>query len=498
MPSINRPNAPNRLPSSDFGDLFIKPRQLRSSDPKSSFSTPSPLSTPANLVTTRRALRVSEGANPYTSSPLGSPAIGTTQRRQLRSERSAFWSESDARSPIQSPNVIKEETISLTSGTSQGGVSTPREARTGFKWTRDFLGGWIEVRVGRPKEPEGGGQEGPPNLRLEECTPPLYTPPLETPPSDTASSASQFPLSDTKTDAKLLDDTGDRSLLPDTTNVPESASTPRSQKEGLYSRTKRVFGLSHSPITPHDETRSRTPTSAVLDKMTSTLRLFPERTLRGPSNATTSTINVSIAAPQKRLNWPNHRLEWSAPSSTRNLMAGAPSTGTPEGGATYIDSDNKKHLTMDLSQPDAPTFLPSEARRINTPPLPSEGNRKSHPRGFFFDYKMPVEGDVAPFPSRASLPRKATEHLKKDDWYKTQLDAIDREIAFRRDEMGPDVPEHLPNSPLCPRNPKHRSGGTGTCPYHGRNKSTPSDTEQTSVPVKTGSLSPVHEDWWLR
>jgi hypothetical protein len=30
------------------------------------------------------------------------------------------------------------------------------------------------------------------------------------------------------------------------------------------------------------------------------------------------------------------------------------------------------------------------------------------------------------------------------------------------------IPEHLPTSPLCPRNPKHKSGGRGVCVYHGR------------------------------
>ena len=37
-----------------------------------------------------------------------------------------------------------------------------------------------------------------------------------------------------------------------------------------------------------------------------------------------------------------------------------------------------------------------------------------------------------------------------------------------------DLPEHLPNSPMCPANKKHKSGGTGVCVYHGRRKkSTP-------------------------
>ncbi|RYP72068.1 hypothetical protein DL770_008025 [Monosporascus sp. CRB-9-2] len=33
-----------------------------------------------------------------------------------------------------------------------------------------------------------------------------------------------------------------------------------------------------------------------------------------------------------------------------------------------------------------------------------------------------------------------------------------------------DLPEHLPSSPMCPANKKHKSGGTGVCVYHGRRK----------------------------
>lgn len=34
-----------------------------------------------------------------------------------------------------------------------------------------------------------------------------------------------------------------------------------------------------------------------------------------------------------------------------------------------------------------------------------------------------------------------------------------------------ELPEHLPNSPLCPKNPAHKSGGSGICPSHGRRRS---------------------------
>ncbi|KAI8624543.1 hypothetical protein F5Y19DRAFT_480564 [Xylariaceae sp. FL1651] len=32
------------------------------------------------------------------------------------------------------------------------------------------------------------------------------------------------------------------------------------------------------------------------------------------------------------------------------------------------------------------------------------------------------------------------------------------------------IPEHLPTSPMCPANKRHKSGGTGVCVYHGRAK----------------------------
>lgn len=45
----------------------------------------------------------------------------------------------------------------------------------------------------------------------------------------------------------------------------------------------------------------------------------------------------------------------------------------------------------------------------------------------------------------------------------------------RWEDMGPksfefDMPEHLPTSPMCPANKKHKLGGAGVCVYHGRRK----------------------------
>lgn len=53
--------------------------------------------------------------------------------------------------------------------------------------------------------------------------------------------------------------------------------------------------------------------------------------------------------------------------------------------------------------------------------------------------------------------------------------AFERAMATRGDILPPnfelDAPEHLPGSPLCPMDPKHKSGGTEICVYHGRRDS---------------------------
>lgn len=51
------------------------------------------------------------------------------------------------------------------------------------------------------------------------------------------------------------------------------------------------------------------------------------------------------------------------------------------------------------------------------------------------------------------------------------------------------VPDHLPNSPLCPLSPKHRSGGKAICPLHGRSKKKAS-TAVSKIPQKPALRPP--------
>jgi len=49
------------------------------------------------------------------------------------------------------------------------------------------------------------------------------------------------------------------------------------------------------------------------------------------------------------------------------------------------------------------------------------------------------------------------------------------------------VPDHLAGSPLCPMHPKHKTGGLGVCPYHGRRPSDSIMTDDLDTPTSIHS-----------
>jgi hypothetical protein len=80
-------------------------------------------------------------------------------------------------------------------------------------------------------------------------------------------------------------------------------------------------------------------------------------------------------------------------SSQLELKMGGQPANTPDERATYkikrsASADTEEFLKVDISVRGATSYLPSEARRIHTPPLPQEGLDGKR-RGFFFDYTAP-------------------------------------------------------------------------------------------------------------
>ena len=89
----------------------------------------------------------------------------------------------------------------------------------------------------------------------------------------------------------------DKPLLdksPDSLDTVITISPPR---DGLYCRTKRVLGLKRGPINPYEEPRTRTPTGAILDRVTSTLRKLPQRAFSRTTSAATSVQRLHYRSP---------------------------------------------------------------------------------------------------------------------------------------------------------------------------------------------------------
>lgn len=514
MPTLNRPNAPDRLPSSDFGNLFGRPRAIRGSDLASQNSTPSPLTTPANYISAqRRVLRNSEAGNPnpISNSPLASPSPLGARQFPRQTERRSYNSDASGASPrepskVSSPSsevplIVEEEPVpikdrtasdssSLSSRTRKilglpathitpgaGSEQSPSKARSGFKWKHEFSGRGLEIRIGRRERPTEHSAEA-----SGEATPiPL-----------SRGSTIPLPLSQATTHIDLeghdrsSNAASDQRLLPESRDSFQYATlTP---KEGLYCRTKRVLGFKRDPIDPNDPySRNRTSTDNLLDRVTSTLRFLPDRITPSTSSAN-SVSNLSIAAPSwQRIMSRHGKVGLSTSSSIRGLLMRKPPINTPAPETMYTGSDSNKYVAVDLTE-EGVAFLPSEARRISTPPLPTDATSPGirNTRGFFFDYNAPPEPT---FPTRLVESNAHVNRPRRDsDWYRVKMHAIDADDTIR-EQLAVSVPEHLPNSPLCPRHPKHKSGGTGECPYHGRNPSLP-ETDGSSPKPSTS------ENWW--
>lgn len=191
-------------------------------------------------------------------------------------------------------------------------------------------------------------------------------------------------------------------------------------------------------------------------------------------------------------------------SSQLVLRRGAQPNNTPDELATYTikrspSAETQEFLKVDISVRGGTSYLPSEARRIHTPPLPQDGV-DGKKRGFFFDYNAPRQSesrheemlDPASIPVRnasriSSGSKKAflnagrvVTRPRTNDWYDAKLAQLEAseddgtfgslsqrnrstaqaslsEIRKRKEEETFDmtIPEHLPSSPLCPRHPRY-------------------------------------------
>jgi hypothetical protein len=279
-------------------------------------------------------------------------------------------------------------------------------------------------------------------------------------------------------------------------------------KIGLFAKSKRYLKslnppnqVSKSHVGVRFDGANNNGTKQVLDRTSSLLQQGGGR--KSPSDKSRSGTTMSGRTGSSRDSRRKRSL-FSIPGLTRNRTISAtssiqdfktapPPSSTPEEKAMYVGGDKKAHFKLEISNPAMPNFLPSEAMRLETPPVPGEDDREDwtvHKRGFFFDYNAPpspgegagkesesgkgkegehTEDSFNPKRSRTRMQRKHSEI----GWYSLQMAIVEKQVDAeqRKAEIQEfDIPEHLLSSPLCPRNPKHRSKGKGTCIFHGKNR----------------------------
>ena len=118
--------------------------------------------------------------------------------------------------------------------------------------------------------------------------------------------------------------------------------------------------------------------------------------------------------------------------------------------------------------------------RVSTPPM-DEDTADGKPRGFFSSLTPPEPGSSSP--ESYSIPPMSSYASPKYNAHRMSIAVPSREWWEQKPLKPPrhgdsspaakfefDVPEHLPSSPMCPANFRHRGGGSGVCVYHGRRR----------------------------
>lgn len=399
----------------------------------------------------------------------------------------ASKSSSDASSIAQRAlRLMKRPSLARQSATVSERRPT-RPARGGFAWKRQVSGHFLEIRIGKRPDTD----ISPPDTQVR-----------DTPHAPCSAPVTGRHIASEKTKAANASEAR-IPLRPPTIKSTDSSPPEEKSKKSLLNRTKRILGIKSTNTLPAQQKSTRSPpqsqTGNTLDRASSVLRDFADRHKLTPPSGSTSQSNLSATSIGGKFKYhhrtfvrPGHRRPntgHSSSSSVRRVMFGNPPVSTPDTDTMYTGSDAQQYFRVELTDAGAPTYLPSEARRIGTPPLPG-ANAKL--RGFFFDYNAPhpaSEGawpngpmNTAPLPHRQpgldtpsrnpTTPRSSGARLQREDvdvtWFRNKV-AIN-EAEEERDKFELNVPEHLPSSPLCPRHPKHKSGGRSVCVYHGRNK----------------------------
>ncbi|KAI1083406.1 hypothetical protein F5B20DRAFT_595417 [Whalleya microplaca] len=223
--------------------------------------------------------------------------------------------------------------------------------------------------------------------------------------------------------------------------------------------------------------------------------------------------------------------EVSASSSLRDVLRGrTPVTSPVSDLGAYFDPSSSSYSS---------NFPGGEATRVKTPPLRERGNA-GRPRSFFFDISPPTPStgtlsssqnkysnttttttnnstgngngknsglppldfecpSPSPSPPQPKHQQQRAKRAKRESAYKEWWEvpvAVPRYTDMAPAAFEFDIPEHLPSSPMCPANKRHKSGGTGVCVYHGRRKKSSGDGDGSEAERERSDDYEDVEDVW--
>ncbi|OAQ68897.1 RNA polymerase II accessory factor, Cdc73 [Pochonia chlamydosporia 170] len=179
----------------------------------------------------------------------------------------------------------------------------------------------------------------------------------------------------------------------------------------------------------------------------------------------------------------SHKIFGRAPSHRkhpRQSICGISNSSRRGSKCAHKDMQDMFQSTNNSSRSANSQFPGGEAVRVSTPPL-DEDTADGKPRGFFTSMTPPDHNsNSSPSPTQSSTQSSPHHGLRRNslasqprEWW----DPMPRRNNRRQQKKEPsaedfafDVPEHLPSSPLCPANGRHKSGGKGVCVYHGRRR----------------------------
>lgn len=321
-----------------------------------------------------------------------------------------------------------------------------------LRWKHQISGRWIEVRLGRTSKSNDHSRTG-----STDSIPPD---------SNATLGPGALPINKgSKGASSRSDDVEQISKDPKTSNP--------NKKGGLHFRVKhRLAWQKSSEETIPKIARTNTDTLNILQRVSSILRDNSASTRTSPNLSRRHSIQSVNAVHKRRTRkFPfSRRSPYSSSSSILKMRLGIPPRNTPDVREMYTGSDGKQHLVVEMTSSDGPAYLPSEARRIGTPPLPSSSPGVR--RGFYFDDDSSSGSDSNPTVGGGQPDGQEPRTPADVDWYQARVAAAKAKEKQFRFELN--VPEHLPSSPLCPKHPMNRhTGGKGVCVHHGRRLPTP-------------------------